>query len=70
MTNAEVIQTMTVAELNSLILYIGEIITAVYVITETYLQNTGLDLEAWLRADSQEKGGLLTDELKKYWKVH
>ena len=58
MTNAEVIQTMTIKELSNLIEYIEQ-------------ATIGADTwESWLRADSQQAGGLLTDEMKKHWKVY
>jgi hypothetical protein len=28
------------------------------------------NIEEWLRSDSQQGDGLLTDSMKKYWKVH
>ena len=62
MTNAEVIQTMTVAELASMlenIQYEGHWRTHSWSIWKH-----------WLRQDSQSKDGLLTDEMKKHWKVH
>lgn len=56
MTNADVIQSMTVKELANLL---------------RYLTRGEGDSEKWLKADSQkDKGGLLTDEMKKFWKVH
>ena len=58
MTNAEVIQTMTVAELTNLLNIMQNTLIGVWITPE------------WLRADSQAEGGLLTDEWKKYWKVH
>lgn len=58
MTNYEVIHTMTVKELANLILFIER--------TTTW----GDIWESWLRAESQQAGGLLTEEMKKYWKVH
>ena len=56
MTNYEVIQTMTVKELEKALSYIKI----------GYIPH----FEKWLRADSQTKYGLLTDEMKKYWRVH
>lgn len=60
MTNAEVIRTMTTAEL-------GKFIRAVYIEGHFYLPE---DTERWLRSDSQTGCGLLTENIKKYWKVH
>ena len=57
MTNAEVLQTMTVKELAK---YLSEVDGTVK--TEWW--------ELWLRLDSQSDGGLLTDEVKEFWKVH
>ena len=54
MTNYEIIQTMTVKELHKFLELIPFIIVR----------------EEWLRADSQADGGLLTDEMKNYWKIH
>lgn len=59
MSNYRVIQTMTIRELSNLL----NDITRFSFYDER-------DWEEWLRTDSQADGGLLTDEIKKYWKVH
>jgi len=57
MTNYEVIQSMTAKELAKLL-------------SRSESINSVKEWDRWLRLDSQDKGGLLTDEMKKYWKVH
>lgn len=66
MTNYEVLQTMTVKELALYTAGIDRIISY----TMRYSFGGGMvDVEKWLRMDSQDKGGLLTDEVKRHWKV-
>lgn len=60
MTNAEVIQTITVKELVNFIEWVQL----------ELLLTTSTMREIWLRSDSNAEGGLLSDEMKKYWKVH
>lgn len=85
MTNYEVIQTMTVAEMSKFIDWVTEMSKFIEwaVVNATICQlycevdvnqicaKTCSDCyEKWLRSDSQSDGGLLTDEMKKFWKVH
>ena len=56
MTNAEVIQTMTVAELYKFLSHIRM----------GWIPCT----EKWLRSDSQTDNGLLTEYMKELWRVH
>lgn len=59
MTNYEVIISMTIKELSNLL----NDITRFSFYDER-------NWEEWLRLDSQSDGGLLTDEVKEFWKVH
>lgn len=59
MTNYDVIQTMTAKELANWL--------KVWMADEWGDEE---DIEKWLRSDSQQRDGLLTDNMKKYWKVH
>lgn len=57
MTNAEVIQTMTVKELARFLAVSDDI-------------DIPEEWEHWLRSDSQSDGGLLTEGTQKYWRAH
>ena len=59
MTNADVMQTMTVKELANWL--------KGWMADEWGEEE---DIEKWLRQDSQKYEGLLTDSMKKHWKVH
>ena len=68
MTNYEAIQTMTVKELANLIKHIEQ--ATILCVYDSSILSASDTWESWLRQDSQTKYGLLTDEMKKYWKVH